>query len=271
MRSPIRRRDFLAASLATAATAPAFAASTADTAGRQEFYQLRVYRIADAGKQQVVSEYLEKALLPALNRVGIDRVGVFTALADPPPASADDLHSLLVLIPTADLQLVGQLPSRLAADAAFCAAAAPLWARPMKDPAYQRIESRLMKAFAGMPVIELPAETRAGKPRIFELRVYESCNNKKAALKVDMFNSGEIDIMRDVGMAPVFYGETLVSDDLPNLTYMLSASDMAAHKAHWKAFIAHPEWDRMKKMEKYKETVSKIRNWYLEPTPYSQI
>lgn len=270
MRSPIRRRDFLAASLATAATAPALAAPVASSADRQEFYQLQVYRIADAESHKVVSDYLEKALLPALNRLGIVRVGVFTSLSDPPPAD-DDRHALFLLIPTATLQPVGQLRERLAADAAFCQAAAPLWARPMENPAYQRIESRLMKAFAGMPVIELPKETRTGKPRIFELRTYESCDDKKAALKVDMFNSGEIDLMREVGMAPVFYGASLVSDDLPNLTYMLSASDMAAHKDHWKAFVSSPKWDRMKNMDKYKDTVSKIRNRFLEPTSYSQI
>ena len=35
--------------------------------------------------------------------------------------------------------------------------------------------------------------------------------------------------------------------------------------------IGHPEWDRMKKMPKYKDTVSKITKVYLVPTDYSQI
>ncbi len=41
--------------------------------------------------------------------------------------------------------------------------------------------------------------------------------------------------------------------------------------AHWDAFIGHPEWDRMKKMAKYKNTVSNITKVYLVPTGYSQI
>jgi hypothetical protein len=107
--------------------------------------------------------------------------------------------------------------------------------------------------------------------RMFELRIYESHDDLKARLKVAMFNDGEIDVMRDVKMAPVFYGETLIGQDVPNLIYMLSASDMESHEAHWKAFIGHPEWDRMKKLPKYKDTVSNITKVYLVPTDYSQI
>ena len=122
-----------------------------------------------------------------------------------------------------------------------------------------------------MPVIEMPRQTGDDKPRIFELRIYESHTEEKAALKVDMFNSGEIQVMRDTELAPVFYGEALIGDDLPNLAYMLSASDRDAHKEHWDKFGAHPEWQRMREMPKYKDTVSKITNYFLKPTSYSEI
>ena len=46
----------------------------------QEYYEIRVFHIDSAEKQKVVSSYLEKALIPALNRMGIDRVGVFTLM-----------------------------------------------------------------------------------------------------------------------------------------------------------------------------------------------
>ena len=90
-------------------------------------------------------------------------------------------------------------------------------------------------------------------------------------MKVDMFNSGEIQIMRDTELAPVFYGEALAGENLPNLTYMVSASDREAHKAHWSKFGEHTEWKRMREMEKYKDTVSKITNYFLIPTSYSKI
>ena len=231
----------------------------------QEYYEFRTYQVFDFEKQEQVQEYLQTALIPALNRIGIDRVGAFSRIDD------ENDHSVYMLIPFAQFEQFSSLNERLAADQVYMAAAAAHFARELKDPAFARIESRFMKAFSGMPVIELPAGTAEKQPRIFELRLYESHTEHHAALKVDMFNSGEIQLMKDVQMAPVFYGETLVGPRVPNLIYMLSASDEAAHKEHWKSFLAHPEWDRMKKLEKYKDTVSKIDKWFLRPLPSSQI
>ncbi|MBP85692.1 MAG: NIPSNAP family containing protein [Planctomycetaceae bacterium] len=261
------RRQFLAGSLtATVALGTGTQlASANDEKVAQEYYELRTYQIPSSEKQAVVHDYLESALIPALRRQRIDRVGVFTQLDKPADVS------IFVLIPYPTLDAVGNRNAQLESDKAYQQAAAKLFSLPKSDPAYTRINSRFMKAFSGMPVIELPETTAAKQPRIFELRTYESHNEEKAALKVDMFNAGEIDIMRDVKMAPVFYGEMLIGDDVPNLTYMLSATDMDAHEEHWKGFLSHPEWDRMNKLAKYKDTVSKITKWYLQPTPYSHI
>ncbi len=229
----------------------------------QEYYELRVYRIPNAEKQAVVSQYLEKALLPALNRMGIDRVGAFTVREDP-----EDL-SIFVLVPHASLEVFSQLNSKLASDSSYQESAASLFALSKEDPPYTRIESRLMKAFSSMPVLQVPSQE--SKTRLLELRIYESHNSEAAIRKVEMFNEGETRIMHDVKLGPVFFGETLASHDVPNLTYMLSADDMESHKQHWEAFRAHPDWLRMKAMEKYKDTVSNSTNWFLVPTPYSQI
>ena len=145
------------------------------------------------------------------------------------------------------------------------------YAQPKDDPLYSRVESWLMLAFVGMPVMELPEQTSKRSSRIFEVRVYESHNEEMGRRKIDMFNSGEIDIMREVKLAPLLYGETLIGDNVPNLTYILSAESMEAHKEHWKAFGAHPEWQRMRAMEKYKGTISGIENYFLVPTDFSQI
>ena len=117
----------------------------------------------------------------------------------------------------------------------------------------------------------MPEQTAQGQPRVFELRIYQSHTEEKAALKVDMFNSGEIQVMRDTGLGPVFFGEALIGDDLPNLAYMLSAADRKAHEGHWKTFGEHPEWNRMKAMPKYQDTVSAITSIFLTPTAFSQI
>jgi hypothetical protein len=119
--------------------------------------------------------------------------------------------------------------------------------------------------------MELPAYSRERKSRIFELRTYESHSEAKALKKIEMFNSGEIDVMREVGLAPVFYGQALIGRDLPHLTYMLSAEDRSAHKKHWGGFGAHATWKKMKDDPQYADTVSKITSRFLVPTGYSQI
>ncbi len=190
------RRQFLTGTIGAALAAGMSQTVEAKEANaKQEFYELRTYRIPDASKQTIVSNYLERALLPALKRMGITRVGVFKE------TDGKGDHSLYVLIPFTSLEQFSSMNDVLEKDTRYHKAAKSYFAQPEKSPAYSRIESRLMKAFQGMPVLETPP----GKsPHLFELRTYESHNENLARLKVDMFNQGEIDIMRDVKLGPVF-------------------------------------------------------------------
>ena len=231
----------------------------------REIYELRIYRIFDFEKQSQTENYLRQALLPALNRQGLDRIGVFTNLDD------ENDHSIYMLIPFKSMESFAGHGDALFADPQYREAARNYFDRPLKNPAFARIESRLLRAFKGMPVIELPAESKTGQPRIFELRIYESPTEESARRKIEMFDQGETQLMRDVEMDPVFFGETLIGADAPNLVYLLSAGDREQHKQHWDAFLKHPDWERMKKIERYKDTVSKIKNWFLRPTSYSQL
>lgn len=271
----IQSRSFLCLSLAMvlamscspAVENEASEARASETAGENmlEYYELRVYRIDSLEKQEVVSRYLEMALVPALNRLGVDRVGVFT-LQEP----GDDF-SIFALIPYPTLDHMTRLSDVLDQDADYQQAASEYFAASIDDPAYGRIENKLMKAFDSIPVMELPRQTAGREARIFELRIYESHHENAAYRKVQMFDEGETQIMRETGLGPVFFGEVLVGHDVPNLTYMLSSTDRETHKKSWETFLAHPDWVRMKAMDRYKDTVSKIANWFLVPTPYSQI
>ena len=235
-------------------------------AAEQQFYELRVYRNSNADKQAAVVNYLDGALVPALNRMGVKTVGVFIPTSGKPEVPLTDVY---VLIPFSDLSQFANSGGVLAADETYTAAASEFMAASPKDPAYVRLESRLMRAFSGMPVLEVP--NGDSENRLLELRIYESHNTQKARLKVEMFNDGEIDVMKDVKLGPVFFGETLISNDVPNLTYMLSAPSEEAHGEHWGGFGKHPRWQVLKKMEKYKGTVSKIRSIKLKPAACSQI
>ncbi len=258
-------------------------APEADSAGEQaaeqsaparEYYEIRRYRIPDEDSRQTVLAYLENALVPALNRAGIDRVGVFGV--EPPSAEEEaldpvDAMSLWAIIAFRSIDDFTGMKSRLEADAVYLEAAAPMYATPTREPIHERVESWFLRAFQGMPVMELPPQTAAGEDRIFELRLYESHNEDTARRKVHMFDHGEIDIMRDVDMAPLLYGELLIGANVPALVYILSAPDMASHREHWRAFLDHPEWVRMRDMEMYKGTVSRIESVFLRPTAFSGI
>jgi len=139
---------------------------------------------------------------------------------------------------------------------------------PLAEPAYVRMESSLMVAFKNMPKLEVPEK----KGRIFELRTYESHSIKAAKKKIEMFNEGgEIAIFKKTGLRPVFFGETLIGPQMPNLTYMLAFQNMADRDEKWKVFSGDPDWKKLRSNTAYKDTVSNITDIILRPTGYSQI
>jgi len=261
----MKRRDFLAASC-FAGMAPLAATSLAGAeradAPNKEFYELRLYRMQSAEKAAALVKFLGDAAIPAFNRIGVKPVGVFQFLEG-------DSSDLYVLLPHGSLESVVTATTRLLADEQYVKAGAGILDTPKKEPAFARIESSLMLAFDNCPKVEIPTKEEG---RIFQLRIYESHNQTKAKRKVEMFNEGgEIDLFRKTGMPPVFFGETLIGTQFPNLTYMLGFDDMAAKDAGWKAFLGSPEWDAMKKKPIYKDTVSGITNLMLKPAACSQI
>jgi hypothetical protein len=277
----MKRREFLKGSLAVTTFAGLQCAQAQGQNGpnprpwrAQEHYELRVYHLKSAANRPLLDAYLSKALIPGLNRLGSKPVGVFVQqerTTKPAATEVNDPLAVLVLIPYPNLGAYGWTGTRLNADPQYQAAGAEYLQSPKSNPAFERIDSWLLLAFAGMPRGELPAYCQEKKPRMFELRTYESYSEVKALKKVEMFNSGEIQLMRDVGLGPIFFGQALIGANLPHLTYMLSAEDQAAHTKHWDAFKAHPKWDQMKNDPQYADTVSKIQNRFLAPTPYSQI
>ena len=267
----MKRREFLTTTLAASTLAGLGTAGLAGCADERasvparEYYELRAYRLKAGANHELLDAYVEKAAIPALNRLGVKPVGVFTEI-DP-----KDGPALYVLRTYPALEVLATATARLSADAEYQKAGAEYLNSPKTNPAFERIDSWLMLAFAGLPKLELPAYCRERKPRIFEIRTYESHSELKALKKVEMFNAGEIDLMRQVGLGPIFYGQALIGSNLPHLTYMVSGENQEEHKKHWSAFGAHPTWDKLKNDPQYADTVSKIVNRFLVPTSYSQI
>src|ERR1044071_1898919 len=64
----------------------------------------------------------------------------------------------------------------------------------ISDPAYIRMESSLLRAFDGMPSLEAPPTDAKRAARVFEMRTYESVNEKASRRKIKMFEDAEIGI-----------------------------------------------------------------------------
>ena len=105
------------------------------------------------------------------------------------------------------------------------------------------------------------------------MRTYESQTFGTLAKKVGMFNGGEMQIFQRLGMQPVFFGETIVGSQQPNLKYMLSYEDLAARDRLWQAFGSDPEWNQLKNRPGLSdpEIVANISNVILRSLPFSLI
>ena len=230
---------------------------------KRQYFEFRTYHLSSADEMSKVDMYLEKALLPALKRQGVESVGVFS---DKTPEGAPKVY---VLIPFDSIEQFSQMQGKLDKDSAYQSAGADYFNTPQKAPRYSRIDSELMLSFAAFPKPTVPKQAKMGKPRLFELRSYESHSEKMGMLKVEMFNSGEVPVFLDVGIQPVFMGRVLAGPKMPNLTYMTVYDDGAALEKAWKGFGPHPGWQKLKAVEKYKGSVSKIHKVLLLPRLYS--
>uniref|UniRef100_F4C2P5 NIPSNAP family containing protein n=1 Tax=Sphingobacterium sp. (strain 21) TaxID=743722 RepID=F4C2P5_SPHS2 len=230
----------------------------------QMYYELRTYTLKDADQLSLVEDYLERAAIPALNRLGIENIGVFTELKP----SAQSI--VIVLIPYQSLHEFETINDRLEQDKLYFTEGVSYLNAPATKPAYERIQSSLLKAFKNMPGIELPSKDK----RIFELRRYEHASEAAGTKKREMFNdAGEIEIFKRLGFKPVFFGETIIGEARPNLIYMVTFDDMAARDQHWKSFGADPEWKKISAIPEYADSklVSKITSTFLQPAEYSKI
>lgn len=226
--------------------------------GTPQFYELRTYELRNDLPLGQIHSFFEKTHLPRLQATASGPVGVFEVVSGQPSPSL----ILLISYDSPDrLRSLTQLTAATDKEewAAFEASGMP----------FVRYGSEFFRAFEGHPRVEPPAT--GSSPHLFELRRYESKDSFKAAAKVDMFNQEEIKIFRDCGMHPVFFGEAVIGQRLPHLTYMLAFKDMADRDKAWGTFASNPDWTRIKDDPRWTDTVSVIHASFLRPARYSQI
>ncbi len=283
---PLDRRDFLKASLAASASAALTTQLAADApaaalADGREFYELRCYhlkadtRIKIDANPTLVDTYLETAVIPALTARGLRNIGVFSELevnketkVGTPKAGSP----VWMLIPHPTVASFVAVSGDLLNDAKVVQAGHDYLEPARTAPSFERIDTWLLRAFKGIPRLELPAFSRNRVPtRVFEMRDYESYSELKALNKMAMFDDAEIQLMRDLGMSPVFFGQALAGRNLPHLRYITSGPDLATHLAKWGTFGTDPRWAAMRDDPKFADNVSLNTARFLAPRPYSQI
>ena len=260
----MERRDFVTSAMAGAVlTMTGGAGRALGAAAAREFYQLRKYGLQTGPQLALTQSYFEHALIPALNRMAMAPVGAFKLDIGP------ETPTYYLLIPATSVEALVTLDTRLIEDTEFMKASAPFWGAPASAPAFVRVESSLMSAFAGWPKMVGP---KGGK-RIFQLRTYESATYAGHVRKVQMFNEAEIGIFTRTGLTPVFFADTLIGSRMPSLTYMLTFADVAELNARWNVFVNDPGWKELSQRPQYAdaEIVSNISNLYLSPLGCSQI
>jgi len=264
----MQRRQFLAASLATTATALAGKVSAEEPEKEQrEYYQLRRYTMQTGPQTGLTEKYFGEALIPALKRMEMGPIGAFRLDIGP------ETPTYYLLIPGCHLEALATLDLKLAQDSVFMDAAQPFWNAPAIAPAFLRVESSLHAAFEAWPRLTPPAAAATKGKRIFQMRTYESPSYQDHVRKVEMFNTAEMEIFKNAGFHPVFFGDTLLGPRTPSLTYMLSFTDIDALNAQWDVFKNDPAWKKLQASPRFgfEAIVSNISNLILSPLSVSQI
>ncbi len=231
------------------------------TYGQSEIYELRVYEMEFFKPANMLHDYFQKALIPALNRQGINNVGAFEELGEALP------KKIYLLISYPNMQAHQETADQLDKDAQFQSDAAFYMKAPSDQIPFKRLESTFIRSTKGFPGLVKPAEGS----EVFELRIYESYNEDALRRKVKMFNDSEFAIFKDVGLNTVFFGANISGDQMPCLTYLLAFKDMEEHKLAWSKFGPHPEWQRIVNLEEYADAMNSITRVFLKPLGYSQL
>ncbi|WP_121354565.1 NIPSNAP family protein [Flavisolibacter nicotianae] len=234
---------------------------------QRDYLEIRVYHATDASQLAAIDGYLQSSLLPALEKGGFKRNGVFTAI-DNDTAADKRLYVFIPFSSLSQLEQVAAIADRTVGDSVK--AASYTNAAYNKAP-YTRFENIVVHAFEGMPQVKASGVKGDLSQRVYELRSYESATEALHQNKVKMFNSGEVELFQRLGFNAVFYGQVVAGCHMPNLMYMTSFETKASREEHWKAFGSDPVWKAMSGDPIYQHNVSHIDITFLRPVAYSKL
>jgi hypothetical protein len=243
-----------------------FSSLSPAVAQKREYYEIKIYRVSTHEQVKQLDQFFQKTYLPALHKLGIKKVGVFHDIGN------DTLvdKRVVLFIPLRSLDQVSKLEDIMVKEPAV--KNENYWNTAYNAPPFKRIESIVLQSFTMMPAWKAPVLSGNKTDHVYELRSYESANERLYRKKVQMFNEGgEVALFDRLQFNAVFYAEVLAGSRMPNLMYMTSFNNMKDRDAHWATFVADPEWKKLSGMEEYKNTVSMIDRFMLRPAAYSDL
>lgn len=231
------------------------------------YLEIQTWHFHNSNENQAArtSQFLQSGLIPALSRAEAQFVGAFSNVI----GQGGPYYVTITQYPS--LGAMQAVQTKLVSDTAYQQAIRD-WSNGPGLP-FVRVESSLLRSFDVMPQATIPSDTANRPPRVFELRTYENQSFAARQTKIGMFNQGEAAIFERLGMKPVFFGETLVGPNLPNVMYMLSYDSLADRDKLWHAFGSDPEWKKLRAQPQLadSEIVANISNVILSPLPFSPV
>jgi len=235
----------------------------------REWIEVKHYLCSSVEKRDTLIKIFDAALIPAMNRLGAKKVGVFFTDTQTNDNNTNYNTSVFVIASFDCPCKLAAMERNLLADTTFMKEAAAIFTAPMSDPLFTAQKSALLRGFEQCPALQQPSTS---PDRLLQLRIYNSYTLERNAKKIDMFEKGgELALFRKCGMTPAFFAEAIAGDNLPNLTYLLAFDNKVAKETAWNTFKAHPEWLKLKADPQYKNTANKITNIVLRPSKGSQL
>jgi hypothetical protein len=232
---------------------------------QQYYYRIRIYHYKTQAQEDRLDNYFKNALLPALHRAHIPKVGVFK------PVDLDTAdRKIYVFVPFKNEDELNNTHGKVWSDKQFLEAGKDVIDAAYNDLLYTRIEVIELRAFPMWPAPTSPQLSAPKSERVYELRSYESASEKLNINKVKMFNDGgETALFKRLNFNAVFYGEVLAGSHMPNLMYMTTFENKADRDKHWDIFGNDPEWKTLVAKPEYQHNVSKADITFLHPAEYS--
>ena len=229
----------------------------------REFYQLRKYALQTGPQLALAQNYFEHALIPALNRMAMAPVGAFKLDIGP------ETPTYYLLIPATSVEALATLDTRLTEDAEFMKASAAFWGAPAAAPAFVRVESSLMSAFAGFPKIVAPKERQENFPTA-NLRERKLC--RACPKSTDVQRSGNRNLYAyRIDSRVLRRHIDRDADAKPDLH--ADVCGYGGPECEMERVCNDPAWKELSQRPQYAdaEIVSNITNLYLSPLGCSQI